>query len=58
MMFAWAGTTPSRYLLALDNCAYTTVLCNEKVMCDMVRGDCPPLLSWMGTSILMMPMDF
>ena len=50
MMLAWAGTIPSRYMLALDNCAYTTVLCNEEFMCDMVRGDCPPLLSWMGDS--------
>ena len=45
MMIAWTGAIPSRYLLALDDGAYTSVLCNEEFMSEIVRGGCPPLLT-------------
>ena len=50
LMIALTGTVPSRYLLALDDCAHTTVICNEDFAAELVRGNCSPLLSWMGES--------
>ena len=50
LMVAWTGATAGKYLIALDDCAYRTVLCNEKFVSDIVRGKCPPLLSWVGES--------
>jgi hypothetical protein len=50
LMIAWNGTIPSQYLLALDDCAHTTVICNEAFAAELVRGNCSPLLSWMGES--------
>ena len=49
-MVAWTSSTPNQYLLALDNCAYSSVICNENFASDMVRGQCPPLLNWNGES--------
>ena len=45
-MVAWVSTTPNQYLLALDNCAYSSVVCNSDYVVDIVRGQCEPLLNW------------
>ena len=41
---------PDRYLVALDSCAYTTVLSNKDFATDIVYGKCDPLLNWNGES--------
>ena len=45
-MIAWVSNTPTKYLMALDNCAYSSVLCNEKFVSDIVPGKCAPLLNF------------
>ncbi len=47
-MIAWTSNTPSKYLLALDNCAYSSVLRNQNFVSDIVTGKCAPLLNWNG----------
>ena len=49
-MIAWTSSTPNAYLLALDNCAYSSVLCNADFASDIVKGSCAPLLNWNGES--------
>ena len=49
-MIAWTSSVPSKYLLALDNCAYSSVLCNKNFASDIVSGECEPLLNWNGES--------
>ncbi len=34
--------------MALDNCAYSSVLCNKDFVSDIVTGKCSPLLNWNG----------
>ena len=49
-MVAWTSSTPNQFLLALDNCAYSSVICNETFASNLVKGQCPPLLNWNGES--------
>lgn len=47
-MIAWVSNTPAKFLMALDNCAYSSVLCNKTFVSDIVTGKCAPLLNWNG----------
>ena len=47
-MIASVSNTPSKYLMALDNCAYSSVMCNKEFVSDIVLGKCAPLLNWNG----------
>ena len=49
-MIAWTSSVPDQYLCALDNCAYSSVLCNEDFASDIVHEECQPLLNWNGES--------
>jgi hypothetical protein len=49
-MIALASKVPNKYLLALDNCAYTSVICNLDYMSEITHGKCPTLLNWNGGS--------
>jgi len=49
-MVALNSAVSNRFLVALDSCAYTTVLCNDIFASDIVFGQCDPLLNWNGES--------
>ena len=49
-MVALNASVPNRYLVALDSCAYTSVLCNDVFASDIVVGQCDPLVNWNGES--------
>jgi len=44
-MVAWVSNTPSKYLMALDNCAYSSVLCNKDFVSNIMTHKCAPLLN-------------
>lgn len=45
------SATPAEYLIGLDSGAHTTILRNTKLLSNIVRDDCQPLLDWHGNSI-------
>ena len=47
-MIAWSSSVPNRFLIALDSCAHSTVLCNADFCSDKIRGKCAPLYNWNG----------
>ena len=49
-MIAWSSQIPNKFLVAIDNCAYTSVFCNSDYVSDMCIEKCPPLLNWNGES--------
>ena len=47
-MLAWISTIPSKFLVAMDDCAHYSVACNMEFLSDVVYGKCAPLLNWNG----------
>ena len=47
-MLAWISTVPSKFLVAMDDCAHYSVACNKDFLSDIVYGKCAPLLNWNG----------